>query len=248
MRLILKKIYFLPFFLILVSCNNQETNSVSLNSLINPEYSFTQDFFYCNLDDSSSLINLESFLSSFVSNYENELKNLLNVNILFPDNTGDIKSFILSIRSNKNPQDVKRLIDLLEIEEFDNISTCTFSIRQLSGLDMISSLKNDDNEFINIEILRCNYNKNYNYGTFRIAIDRFINAVERLKLSYSSSYINSSDLYNEFIWINSFPMNDYEEFLKKTWIIGDESKAIKDEFNENTTCLDSKKYKSYRLI
>ena len=43
-------------------------------------------------------------------------------------------------------------------------------------------------------------------------------------------------------------MNDLEEFLETKWVIDEESTAIKEEFNQNATCLDSEKYKSYVLI
>ena len=245
---ILKKIYFLPFFLFLASCNNQESDAVSLNSLIIPEFTYKQDFFYCDLEESSSLINLEAFLSSLVAKHQKDLSKLNSIDILFPDGQEEVSKFIFSIRSNNKPDALKRFIDILEIEGFSRISSCIFSIYQSNGLDMAKPLKNNSNDFINIEILRCFYNAGYNYGTFRIATDRFINSVKRLKLPYSLSYINSPETVDGFLWINSFTINDYKEFLEKNWIKDDESKAIKDEFNENATCLDSKKYKSYRLI
>ena len=99
MRLILKNIYFLPLFLFLVSCNNKEDDSISLNSLIVPEYTYTQDFFYCDLKESSSLINLESFLSSLVAKYQKELSIFNNIDILFPEAQQEVSRFVFSIRS-----------------------------------------------------------------------------------------------------------------------------------------------------
>ena len=248
MRLILKNIYFLSLFLFLVSCNNKEDDSISLNSLIVPEYTYTQDFFYCDLDESSSLINLESFLSSLVAKYQKELSIFNNIDILFPEAQQEVSRFIFSIRSSNNLDALKRFIEILETEGLSSISTCIFLTDQSSGLDMNNSIKSNTRDFINVEILRCKYNADYNYGTFRIATDRFISSVGRLKMPYSFSYINSSQADTDFLWINSFPINDYKEFLEKNWIKDEESKAIKDEFNENATCLDSKKYKSYSLI
>ena len=34
-------------------------------------------------------------------------------------------------------------------------------------------------------------------------------------MPYSFSYINSSQADTDFLWINSFPINDYKEFLEK---------------------------------
>ncbi len=248
MRLILKNIYFLPLFLFLVSCNNKEDDSISLNSLIVPEYTYTQDFFYCDLKESSSLINLESFLSSLVAKYQKELSIFNNIDILFPEAQQEVSRFVFSIRSSNNLDALKRFIEILKKEGLSSISTCIFSTDQSSGLDMNNSIKVNTNDFISIEILRCKYNTDYNYGTFRIATDRFISSVGRLKMPYSFSYINSSQADTDFLWINSFSINDYKDFLENNWIKEEESKAIKDEFNENATCLDSKKYKSYSLI
>jgi hypothetical protein len=133
------------------------------------------------------------------------------------------------------------------MDDFNKIASCNYAIQQLDATDLIQSESEATNDFLNVEILRCTYNPGYNFGTFRISIDRFVNAVGRLKLPYSLSYINLKK-NNSFIWINSFNINNQEEFLEKNWISDDESKAIKDEFNENATCLDSKKYKSYELI
>ena len=205
-------------------------------------------FFYCDLEKSSSLINLESFLSSLVAKYQKELSIFNNIDILFPESQQEVSRFVFSIRSSNNLDALKRFIEILKTEGLSSISTCIFSTDQSSGLDMNNSIKVNTNDFINIEILRCKYNTDYNYGTFRIATERFISSLGRLKMPYSFSYISSSKADIDFLWINSFPTNSYKEFLEKNWINEDESKAIKDEFNENATCLDSKKYKSYRLI
>ena len=233
MRLILKNIYFLPLFLFLVSCNNKEDDSISLNSLIVPEYTYTQDFFYCDLKESSSLINLESFLSSLVAKYQKELSIFNNIDILFPEAQQEVSRFVFSIRSSNNLDALKRFIEILKKEGLSSISTCIFSTDQSSGLDMNNSIKVNTNDFINIEILRCKYNTDYNYGTFRIATDRFISSVGRLKMPYSFSYINSSQADTDFLWINSFSINDYKDFLENNWIKEEESKAIQDEFNES---------------
>jgi hypothetical protein len=194
-----------------------------------------------------SLLNLESFLSKFVSDNVNDFSNILDINILFPDKTQEVTEFVFSVRSNQNSKEVSDFVNLLEMDDFNKIASCNYAIQQLDATDLIQSESEATNDFLNVEILRCTYNPGYNFGTFRISIDRFVNAVGRLKLPYSLSYINLKK-NNSFIWINSFNINNQEEFLEKNWISDDESKAIKDEFNENATCLDSKKYKSYELI
>jgi len=244
---LLKIVYFLLISVVLVACGNEKIQTKSLNSLISPNYSFNQDFFYCDLNKNMSLLNLESFLSKFVSDSVNDFSNILNINILFPDKTQEVTEFVFSVRSNQNSKEVSDFVNLLDMDDFNKIASCNYAIQQFDATDLIQSESEATNNFLNVEILRCTYNPGYNFGTFRISIDRFVNAVGRLKLPYSLSYINLKK-NNSFIWINSFNINNQEEFLEKNWISDDESKAIKDEFNENATCLDSKKYKSYELI
>ena len=244
---LLKIVYFFLISVVLVACGNEKIQTKSLNSLISPNYSFNQDFFYCDLNKNMSLLNLESFLSKFVSDNVNDFYNILDINILFPDETQEVTEFVFSVRSNQNSKEVSDFVNLLDMDDFNKIASCNYAIQQLDATDLIQSESEATNDFLNVEILRCTYNQGYNFGTFRISIDRFVNAVGRLKLPYSLSYINLKK-NNSFIWINSFNINNHEEFLEKNWISDDESKAIKDEFNENATCLDSKKYKSYELI
>lgn len=244
---LLKIVYFLLISVVLVACGNEKIQTKSLNSLISPNYSFNQDFFYCDLNKNMSLLNLESFLSKFVSDNVNDFSNILDINILFPDKTQEVTEFVFSVRSNQNSKEVSDFVNLLDMDDFNKIASCNYAIQQFDATDLIQSESEATNNFLNVEILRCTYNPGYNFGTFRISIDRFVNAVGRLKLPYSLSYINLKK-NNSFIWINSFNINNHEEFLEKNWISDDESKAIKDEFNENATCLDSKKYKSYELI
>lgn len=244
---LLKIVYFFLISVVLVACGNEKIQTKSLNSLISPNYSFNQDFFYCDLNKNMSLLNLESFLSKFVSDNVNDFSNILDINILFPDKTQEVTEFVFSVRSNQNSKEVSDFVNLLDMDDFNKIASCNYAIQQFSATDLIQSESEATNDFLNVEILRCTYNSGYNFGTFRISIDRFVNAVGRLKLPYSLSYINLKK-NNSFIWINSFNINNQEEFLEKNWISDDESKAIKDEFNENATCLDSKKYKSYELI
>lgn len=244
---LLKIVYFFLISVVLVACGNEKIQTKSLNSLISPNYLFNQDFFYCDLNKNMSLLNLESFLSKFVSDNVNDFSNILDINILFPDKTQEVTEFVFSVRSNQNSKEVSDFVNLLDMDDFNKIASCNYAIQQFDATDLIQSESEATNNFLNVEILRCTYNPGYNFGTFRISIDRFVNAVGRLKLPYSLSYINLKK-NNSFIWINSFNINNQEEFLEKNWISDDESKAIKDEFNENATCLDSKKYKSYELI
>jgi hypothetical protein len=95
--------------------------------------------------------------------------------------------------------------------------------------------------------LRCRFNEGYNYGTFKLSIDRFSNQIQSLKVPYSLSYVESKDNF-DFLWINSFYEENYIETLSTRWIVLNDSDEIKDEFIANATCVDSSLYKAYKLI
>ena len=115
-----------------------------------------------------------------------------------------------------------------------------------NGIKLIDFNQTNNSLFLQ-EILRCRFNEEYNYGTFKIAIDRFSNQIKSLKIPYSSSYIQTKNNF-DFLWINSFYEKNYTETLSKQWIILNDSDEIKDEFIANATCVDSNLYKAYKLI
>ena len=62
------------------------------------------------------------------------------------------------------------------------------------------------------------------------------------------SYLEDNSSNDGFIWINYYYTDEYEEILFKNWIGNSNSMEIQNEFSENATCVESSKYKSYRLI
>ena len=244
-----RPIYLMSLLIFIFACEQDKSiNENRLSSLIKPNFSYNQDIFNCNLVSNSSLISLESFFSKQSKKYSSSLQaNDLNISILFPENNENVDNFLISIKSNGNHTAIKNFIDEIKSDGFDNIAKCTFSIYQYKALDLSKNVNANNYSFINIEILRCSFNKGYNFGTFQIAINRYINNIKKLGMQYSASYldINSSD--SDFLWINSFYDKNYQNILLENWINQKESAEIKDEFLENTTCIDSTKYKSYKL-
>ena len=55
-------------------------------------------------------------------------------------------------------------------------------------------------------------------------------------------------LYPKNKEVNYFYKEDYEDILLKNWVNNIDSAEIQSEFSTNTSCIDSKKYKSYKLI
>ncbi|MGB1067870.1 MAG: hypothetical protein ACPGYH_03220 [Gammaproteobacteria bacterium] len=219
-----------------------------MSSLVKADFSYNQDLFDCTLNENESLIGLESFFSKNIEEYKNitELENL-NISIFFPENNTNITNFIISIISYNNPLGLKKFIDALKSDAINEVASCSFAIFQHKGINLKEELISN-NSFINAEILRCKYNNTYNFGTFQISINRFINNLRAIELPYSISYLEDNSKNDSFIWINYFYTEDYEDILLKNWANKEDSAQIQSEFSANATCIDSKKYKSYKLI
>jgi len=225
------------------------SNKIKLSSLINAEFTYTQDLFNCNLDKNQSLIALESFFSKNIKKYKAlaEVENL-KISILFPEQNNNITSFIISVISNENPIALTKFIGMLKEDNFSNLASCSFAIYQNKGINIKQEKMADSNSFVNTEILRCRYNNGYNFGTFQIAINRFINNLRFIELPYSINYLEDNSTDNGFIWINNFYSEDYQDLLLNSWLKNEDSFEVKNEFSQNATCIESNKFKSFKLI
>ena len=233
------------FFLSSCSSETDEDQSL-LSSLIAPNFSHKQDYFKCNLNKENSLINIESFFSKIVDRYSEKNLEDLSLFLLFPDKDEIINSFTISIISQKNHESVLTLIEILKNQGIEDLASCSFAIHQNNGIKLINYSESNNDLFLQ-EILRCRFNEGYNYGTFKLSIDRFSNQIQSLKVPYSLSYVESKDNF-DFLWINSFYEENYTETLSTKWIVLNDSDEIKDEFIANATCVDSSLYKAYKLI
>ena len=225
------------------------SNKIKLSSLINAEFTYTQDLFNCNLVKNQSLLALESFFSENIKKYKDlaEVENL-KISILFPEQNNNITSFIISVISNENPIALTKFIGMLKEDNFSNLASCSFAIYQNKGINIKQEKMADSNSFVNTEILRCRYNNGYNFGTFQIAINRFINNLRFIELPYSINYLEDNSTDNGFIWINNFYSEDYQDLLLNSWLKNEDSFEVKNEFSQNATCIESNKFKSFKLI
>ena len=240
---------FLVIILLSACSNNDSANETKLSSLIKADFSYTQDLFDCTLNENESLISLESFFSKNIADYKKIAQSEnLNISIFFPENNANITTFIISIISNNNPLGLKKFIDAIKSDAITEVASCSFAIFQHKGINLKEELINNNNSFINAEILRCKYNDTYNFGTFQISINRFINNLRAIEFPYSISYLEDNSKNDSFIWINYFYTEDYGDILLKNWANKEDSAEIQNEFSTNATCIDSKKYKSYKLI
>ena len=246
----IKGLYTLIILILLSACSDRDSeNEIKLSTLIEADFTYTQDLFNCSLNQNLSLISLETFFSKNISKYKTLAEEeSLGLSIFFPDNNSNITNFIISIISNKNPGGIKKFIDAINEDSFDKVATCSFAIYQNRGINFQEKSTKKTDLYTNVEILNCNFNDGYNFGTFEISINKFINNLRLIKLPYSMSYLEDNSSNNDFIWINYYYTDDYEKILLENWIGNNNSMEIQNEFSENATCIESNKYKSYRLI
>ena len=242
---------FLTLILITItmaSCGSKDSNDeIKLSSLIQPNFSFTYDLIECELNKNSSLLDLEFFFSKNIDKYKAITDGKIRLSILFPENKINVSGFIIAIKSNTDYGNLESFISQIQRDQFNDIALCKFITNQNKGFNILEYKNNSNLDYEFVEILTCQYKEGYNYGSFEITINRFLNYIQKLDIPYSLNYVNKSK-NNEFIWINSFHNNDYKQILIDSWVMENEAIEIKDEFIENASCIESDTFKSYHLL
>ena len=228
----------------LISCSSESDNAVEASSLISPDYQFSSEFFECKLNDEYTLLNLESFFSNLLKNDLSNNDGVFDIEVFFPK-TRYVSEFILNLKNYSNQDIYNSFLEQLSINGFDEIAECRFNKNEYSGLLLIEE-ESKMPKYIN-ELLKCEYNKGFNYGTFRVAIDRFVNEMNSLKIPYEAIYIQNNKSTNSFIWINNFYTTDFSDVIYSEWINNTEAKEIKQEFLENAKCIEAKMYDAFLL-
>ena len=226
-------------FLIIIfifSCSSEVDKGIEANLLISPDYNFSIEFFECNLNAGYTLLNLESFLSDLTRNEKSKNNDVYDLEVFFPK-SNYVNEFILNLKTYRNDNTYNNFINELSAKGFDEIARCKFDKNNYQG-KLLIDYKTKQQKYNN-EILRCNYNDGFNFGTFRVAIDRFINQIQSLNIPYDAIYIQSNGSPRSFIWINNFYSNEPVDVILSDWLDNAEAKDIKEEFLENAKCINA---------
>ena len=226
-------------FLIIIfifSCSSEVDKGIEANLLISPDYNFSIEFFECNLNAGYTLLNLESFLSDLTRNEKSKNNDVYDLEVFFPK-SNYVNEFMLNLKTYKNDNTYNNFINELSAKGFDEIARCKFDKNNYQG-KLLIDYKTKQQKYNN-EILRCNYNDGFNFGTFRVAIDRFINQIQSLNIPYDAIYIQSDGSTRSFIWINNFYSNEPADVILSDWLDNAEAKDIKEEFLENAKCINA---------
>ena len=221
---------------LLYSCSSEIDKGIEANLLISPDYNFSVELFECELNESYTLLNLESFLSDLVKsdNYQNDDYGL---EIFFPK-SNYVNEFMLTLKTYSDNDNYNDFINQLSTKGFDEIARCKFNKNDYNALLLIDQ-EIQENKYVN-ELLRCNYNEGFNFGTFRVAIDRFKNQMNSLNIAYEAVYLQTNKSPRSFIWINNFYSNEPSELIPSDWLSNEESQEIRQEFLDNANCIDAK--------
>ena len=230
----------------LFSCSKNIDNNIEINQLIIPDYNFSNYFFDCNLNDGSSLLKLESFLSGFIKNDLFKNKSSYSLKVFFPENDF-VNKFKISIKNTTTNDIFTDVINELSQSGFDAIASCNFNSNLFNGLSLYNYTDKKQNISNNAEILRCSYKPGFNYGTFRISLDRFISKMNQLKIQYGIDYFQDELNSGEFIWINYFYQEDFNNNISTQWLNDPDSTEIKNEFLDNAECIDAITYRFFQI-
>jgi len=243
----MKASYFITLVTVfLISCSRNIDNNTEINQLITPDYNFSNYFFDCNLNDGSSLLKLESFLSGFIKNDIFQNTSSYSLKVFFPEND-IVDKFKISIKNYTSNDIFTDVINELSQSGFDAVASCNFNSNLFNGLSLYNYSDNKQNTSNIAEILRCSYKPGFNYGTFRISLDRLISKMNQLKIQYGIEYFQEELNSSEFIWINYFYQEDFKNNISTQWLTDPDSTEIKNEFLDNAECIDAITYRFFQI-
>ena len=231
----------------LISCSGSGKEVSEVSKLIKPSFDKNVSIYSCELNASSSLIDLEAFLSnnSIIEPINTQFKT--STSLLFPDNLDAVEEFLIQL-SAESSESILNSYTVLKEQGIEDIAACKIFNRPSYSSVLFDGFKElNSSEYLITEILSCSYNGGSNFGTFAIAIDRLIQKMGLAAADYKISYLEPTESNGkEFLWINSFSNNFYLNTLPEIWFSDlEQSREIQDEFKENATCTIAKTYKEF---
>ena len=240
------QLFFKTFLIsfLLYSCSSEIDKGIEANLLISPDYNFSVELFECELNESFTLLNLESFLSDLIKNVNYQNNEDYSLEVFFPKSEY-VNEFMITLKTFSDKDNYNNFINQLSTKGFDEIAKCNFNKNDYKGLLLIDQ-SIQQNKYAN-ELLRCDYNEGFNFGTFRIAIDRFNNKINSLNIPYEAVYVQTNSSPRSFIWINNFYSDEPSDIILSDWLNDKESQEISQEFLDNANCIDAKMHDVFVL-
>jgi hypothetical protein len=241
--------YLVSFFIIfnIVSCSDVTNfEDIRSSSLIKPNFLAKQARYDCTFEKDKSLNRLEAFIPGLVAKAK-ILSSEISLEFLF-NQKNNINIFSILYSDNKNDFNSTKITDLLNKEGIESIAICELKEDELFSMDIfIEDLSQQLNSF-EVEILYCEFNEGFNYGTFSIEVDSFLNLVRKKDVSYFAKFQQANMSSNKFIWMNYLGSELDKEILYKGWVEEEDSILIQEAFNSQSTCKSASSYKGYKVL
>ena len=232
---------------ILAACSSETgIDDQRSSSLVKPNFSVIQARYDCLLSEDKSLNSLEAFIPNFVIKIKESLPSA-GLEIFFNQDTS-VNKFSLFYLDNDINFSSEIVSDLMDEEGMSDFADCIIQDNQ-----MLSSNLYIDNKVLNfnsfeVEVLDCKFNDEYNYGTFSIEVDSFLNLIRKQDILYFAKFQQVNELSSEFTWINYLSSNSDKDILYKGWINEQDSIIIQESFNIQSTCESSTSYRGYKVL
>ena len=240
---------YLSSFLILfifISCSEGVDKEDKSSFLIKPNFNSLQSRYDCILSDNKSLNNLEAFIPSFVGNVSNLIPSA-TLEFLFDQET-NIDNFSILYRDKPENFNISTLNKVLDEEGMDKIASCQQSESVMLSSDIyIDNVPVDFSSF-EVELLNCKFNEGYNYGTFAIEIDTFLNLIRKKDVKYFAKFQQINNTSNNFTWVNYLGSDEDKVKLYEGWLDEEDSIIIQEAFNTQSLCESSSSYKGYKVL
>tara|TARA_B000000477_G_scaffold51568_1_gene43347 strand:+ start:656 stop:1390 length:735 start_codon:yes stop_codon:yes gene_type:complete len=242
-----KNLNSLLILFILVSCSfkNDEINNKS-SSLIKPNFSSSQSRYDCVLNKNKSLNSLEAFIPNFV----NKAKDLLptaTLEFLF-NQEKNIDNFSILYLDKQENFNISTLAQVLSEEGIDDVASCQIRDEIMLSADIFIDDISINFTSFEVEFLSCEFNEGFNFGTFAIEVDTFLNLIRKKDVKYFAKFQQINNESKNFTWINYLSSAEQKNSLYEGWLAEEDSIKIQESFNAQSLCKSSASYKGYKVL
>tara|TARA_B100000795_G_scaffold138809_1_gene103755 strand:- start:13936 stop:14670 length:735 start_codon:yes stop_codon:yes gene_type:complete len=242
-----KYITSLLILLVLISCSSENSfEDEKSSSLIKPNYSQIQARYDCALSKDTSLNRLEAFIPNFVIKVKDALPSA-SLEIFFNDQE-NINNFSLLYLDDDINFNSSVITTLLYEGGMDNIAECSLNDDAILSSNFYIDNKSIDLDSFEVEVLNCTFNNGFNFGTFAIEVDSFLNLIRKKGVTYFAKFQQANETSLNFTWINYLGSIEDKDILYKGWLEEEDSIKIQEAFNLHSTCESSIAYKGYKIL
>ena len=232
---------------ILASCSSDANfEDKRSSSLIKPNFTSTQSMYDCTLLSDKSLNNLEAFIPKLVK-VTSVLYPSASLEFLFNQKDA-INSFSIVYSDKQTEFNSPGIMQIFNQEGIKNIAKCITRDDIMLSSNIFIDNKPITFTTFEVEILNCKFNEGYNFGTFAIEIDTFLNLVRSKGVQYFAKFQQIDNQNTSFTWINYLGTEEDKMNLYKGWLEAEDSINIQESFNIQSKCESSSSYKGYKVL